>query len=451
MNRHWNNGLDHESEEPGTLFTTRAPISVMAEAVSLMYGLHMIPIAESVPVIDFHLSAERFASEFDGAVRAMLDGARPTTDPGKADGGLARAVAALSAIKGEYARNARPHTIERANSVFSICSKAVLTHFMNIVDLIEDQNQAGNKNFALRKIHKEFFGHLGERLYDEDSDTTSLIILHLSELYLNEAGNFLSSYSTAQTRYRNHLQAKIDAASATSIIRQLEFSETHKQAGISILSYFANVLKQKQPSVIACIKIEQSESVIRMIIETPEGSKEIVEKTLEGYVEVVTDKIKPEDFFENPLHIMELKHKLEISKLEIRQKEEILRISERQRSALEDRVANLESIVSEQYRSMGHNLSSVVNVTDKVVLLLERTATQQISPSISQLVEDIKDTIKSGVDHNNIEDIKKAIIEIKNKDTSVFANLLDILGKGSVSGAAGNELYKWIEYARAML
>ncbi|MBP2313393.1 hypothetical protein [Azospirillum soli] len=423
----------------------------MAEAVSLMYGLHMIPIAESAPVIDFHLSAERLASEFDRTLRAMLDGVRPAISPGKSDGSLARAVVALSAIKGQYARNARPHTIDRANSVFSICSKVVLTHFMNIINLIEDQSHNGSKEHALGKTYQEFFRNLGEKLSDEDYDTTSLIILHLSELYLQEAIDFLSSYGMPQARYRNHLQAKIDAASATSIIRQLEFSETHKQAGISILSYFANVLKQKQPSVIACIKIEQSESVIRMIIETPEGSKEIVEKTLEGYVEVVTDKIKPEDFFENPLHIMELKHKLEIAKLEIRQKEEILRISERQRSALEDRVANLENIVSEQYRSMGHNLSSVVNVTDKVVLLLERTATQQLSPSVSQLVEDIKDTIKNGVDHNNIEDIKKAIIEIKNKDTSVFTHLLDILGKGSVSGAAGNELYKWIEYARALL
>lgn len=64
------------------------------------------------------------------------------------------------------------------------------------------------------------------------------------------------------------------------INRSIEFPPEFHSAGIGILSYFGTVLREKYPDQEAKVKIEQDGHMVRMVIETEDGNKEIIEKAL---------------------------------------------------------------------------------------------------------------------------------------------------------------------------
>ncbi len=439
-----------------TPFHRRNPLGIVADTVALMQGFGILPVAERTSAYDFCLCAEQASMIFHDIIGAIAQGTAAAPPPR-----ACRTLAALREaaarktrqIRSHHAGSAKPHAVERTNSLSLMCSKITLTHFLGLSAFLgtcptDDLDRAARQ---LDGLYEDFRRQVSARMSGEDYDVACVALLLLCDEYMDNIDAMMRCVPFNAPEHADRLRRKIELSSISSIVRTIEFSEAHKQAGISILSYFSSVLKQKQPSIIASIKIEQTDRLVRMIIETPEGSKEVVEKTLENYVEVVTEKRQPEDFFENPIHIIELRHKLEIAKLEIRQKEEILRLSEHHRARLEERVALLERSVDEHYRSMGTNLSSVIDLTGRMVSRMDGVAAQKGGASVSHLVDEIKEIVRAGVDHDNINDIKKAILEIKNRDSTVFGHMMDILGKGSVSGAAGNELYRWIEHIRTML
>ncbi|QTA79802.1 CBS domain-containing protein [Desulfonema limicola] len=101
------------------------------------------------------------------------------------------------------------------------------------------------------------------------------------------------------------------------IIRAIEFPEEYKQAGISILNYFGEILRKKYPNTQATVQIKQNGLKISMTIVTVDGDREIIEKTLNEYGLVITGKITPEQFTDDRLLIMDIKSQLNIAKAQI--------------------------------------------------------------------------------------------------------------------------------------
>ena len=134
------------------------------------------------------------------------------------------------------------------------------------------------------------------------------------------------------------------------IIRTIEFKPQHYQAGLSILTYFNTIVSQKYPKNDVSVKIEQSGNVVKLIIETPDGNKVEIEKTLDQYGQVLKGEIPPEDLCLNPFEIMSLKNKLEIAALELRHAEKLHQICEQKNTEriteLEFNVRHLQDIVA---------------------------------------------------------------------------------------------------------
>jgi hypothetical protein len=137
--------------------------------------------------------------------------------------------------------------------------------------------------------------------------------------------------------------------------RSIEFPSEYWEAGTSILSYFSRVLRVKYPSQKIKVRIEQEGLRLRMIIDTPTGEKEKIEKTLEEYGLVVTGKIRPESFLSDPFEAMALTNKLEIADLELRQTRKLLDFtrdnSEQRIESLEVQVSKLHSIIENGLQS----------------------------------------------------------------------------------------------------
>jgi hypothetical protein len=149
-----------------------------------------------------------------------------------------------------------------------------------------------------------------------------------------------------------------------TIIRSIEFPPEYREAGTSVLTYFSHVLKSKYPGTSIKVTIEQNDLTLRMIIDTPTGQREIIEKTLEEYGMVITGKMEPESFLSDPLEVMALKNKLEIADLELRQMRKLLNFSQdnsRQRiESLEIQVYRFYSIVEKGLQS-SNTVFGVIN------------------------------------------------------------------------------------------
>ncbi|MCX9564586.1 hypothetical protein IG518_18830, partial [Vibrio cholerae] len=140
------------------------------------------------------------------------------------------------------------------------------------------------------------------------------------------------------------------------IEKSIEFPPEHYQAGIGILAYFGDVLKAKHPDTKAKIRIEQGDGVVRLHIYSPNGNKEIIEKTLADYTLVVAEKAPPESLFEDKVQIMALENKLEIAKMEVRQTQNMLMLTQ---TSSNERIRSLEEEVSYMRSQLGMQLSHI--------------------------------------------------------------------------------------------
>lgn len=180
-----------------------------------------------------------------------------------------------------------------------------------------------------------------------------------------ESANEVLSKELPLWSWKQELASRGSEGSENSTIsRSIEFSPEHREAGTSILTYFSHVLKSKYPDISVKVTIEQDNLTLRMIIDTPTGQKEIIEKTLEEYGMVITGKMEPEIFLSDPFEIMALKNKLEIADLELRQMRKLMDFSQcnsQQRiESLEIQVSRFYNIVEKGLQS-GNTVFGVIN------------------------------------------------------------------------------------------
>ena len=117
-----------------------------------------------------------------------------------------------------------------------------------------------------------------------------------------------------------------DTDPARTIIREIEFPPEYHQTGLSILEYFGTVVRQKYPDTAVKVRIEQEGLKVRMVIETPEGKKEPIEKTLTEYGLVVVGEKKPAEFLTDKFHVMRLENRLEQMKMQHGQDQKLLAV-----------------------------------------------------------------------------------------------------------------------------
>jgi hypothetical protein len=177
-------------------------------------------------------------------------------------------------------------------------------------------------------------------------------------------GNFLLFVDSLVSKNPSLSQDTFTGVSASKIERSIEFPSEYWESGTSILSYFSRILSVKYPNKKITVKIEQEGLTLRMVIDTPDGGREAIEKTLDEYGLVVVGKMTPEEFMSDPLEAMALKNKLEIANLELRQTKTLLDFvkdnSQQRIGFLEVQVEKLHSIIEKGIHS-GNNVFGVID------------------------------------------------------------------------------------------
>ena len=137
--------------------------------------------------------------------------------------------------------------------------------------------------------------------------------------------------------------------------RSIEFPPEYWTAGTSILSYFTHILNLKYPNQNIKVRIEQEGLLLRMVIDTPEGTTETIEQAFNDYVMVISRKLPPESLLTDPFEVMALKNKLQITEME-------LRISRENFATFKDdsrqRIDSLETKVNQFYSLFGRMIEN---------------------------------------------------------------------------------------------
>lgn len=158
------------------------------------------------------------------------------------------------------------------------------------------------KQTVTREEKKVFFTEIQDIVWG-DADVTSITISDdsISKLPLSVLDTYKDTFNNFALRNN-------------SIIRSIEFPKGYEQAGLAVLSYFGKVVRDKYTDINVKVSIKQDGHRITMVIESPEGTKEIIEETLKNYGLVITGQLKPELFLDDKLQILELKQQLTFAK-----------------------------------------------------------------------------------------------------------------------------------------
>jgi hypothetical protein len=145
-----------------------------------------------------------------------------------------------------------------------------------------------------------------------------------------------------------------------TVERTIEFAPEYYQAGVGLLSYFGEVLRQKDPSTKAKVRIEQDGRIVRLHIESPAGEIETIEKELDQYALVISNQAPPETLFEQRMHIMQLESRLEVAKVELKNAHDLKQLTDGMYSYqlrdLQQKVESLTQQVAKQILDPGKHV-----------------------------------------------------------------------------------------------
>jgi DNA-binding NarL/FixJ family response regulator len=214
------------------------------------------------------------------------------------------------------------------------------------------------------------------------------------------------------------------------ILRSIEFSPEHHEAGLTILSYFGKIVRQKYAGMKVKVNIEQEDLTVRMIIKTDRGNIDKIEKTIEEYGLVIKGEMPITEFISDPYQVADLKQQLRIAHLQLENQKELLSIT---KDMHEKRIFNLE----EEVIHLRSCIANGLKLRDNKDIILQ---------SAIKLIEN---KLTKDINQQDFLELKEALHNIQQRNQPSFVRIIDKINllfiQGSISGVAGNALYDFIK------
>jgi hypothetical protein len=224
---------------------------------------------------------------------------------------------------------------------------------------------------------------------------------------------------------------------AEPITKSIEFDEDAYQAGVSILGYFSTVVKQKYPNTKVRVKIEQEANTVRLIVETPEGARELIEKTLEDYGLVVVGEMQPAELLPNKIHEMQLRHKLDLAVMEVSHTKELFAFAQESHKKEILHINEEVNLLKEQIRAAFKREDNAKEV------LLNIIDNRSIQGEVKDAILKLSCLIEQNLEEKDKEVVLELISIIKSKNGPAF-NAIKAYLISTFGGASGNLLSSWL-------
>ena len=233
------------------------------------------------------------------------------------------------------------------------------------------------------------------------------------------------------------------------IVHSIQFPPQFYRAGIGILGHFNSILRQKYPDLRARVRIEQDDMIVRMIIDTPEGTREIIEQALDKYMEVVRGNVLVEELLSDKADAMEMRHVMQMMRMTIEHQRDMIQL---QRTQLDGQGkyllvqgSQLSTLIEGQGLALKYVGETISNIRDDAREWRELVLTEMISSS-----DEVKHAlliINHAVEHQKIAneaDFREAVRLVNIDRPGLFERIHAQLAKAAVSGAIGNAFYAWL-------
>lgn len=270
-----------------------------------------------------------------------------------------------------------------------------------------------------------------------DAERRGLSIINEAKRVATEEGGKI--IEAAATEARAAMMRHGESATRDGGIQRLiEFPAELRQAGISILSYFSEVLKQKYPDLEMAVRIEQFGTLVRMTINSPSGWREFVERDLATYGDVVNGRAAPENLLHGELDILRLRNKLDLARVELEFEKRVNTLTLANSSS---RISSLEYQLNQLHGVIAMSLAPrEESIGDMAALLAQYSANEVVLQALRLLNSQLSKPSTLA----DREDVEVAAKTIRDSDPSVLRRVYDIFSSTG-TGAAGTLLASWIE------
>jgi hypothetical protein len=245
------------------------------------------------------------------------------------------------------------------------------------------------------------------------------------------------------------LEPQLRNPDTEQIIRSIEFPPEYYHSGITILSYFTAVLRHKNLSEQVKVSIQQSGLKVRLIIESPSGQRELIERALETYALVVTGNRPIEELTTDPYEVMELKCQLRIAHAQLQNQRDMLALKS---SEVGDTKVSLKRLEQRSDEDRARFMALIERLTSHNAELatgfkeLAEQAAQAQNKALAGALENLYKVVERGAREEDREEVIQSLTTIHREDTGVFQRVYDTLLMGAVSEGAGNYLYSWLQF-----
>jgi hypothetical protein len=157
-----------------------------------------------------------------------------------------------------------------------------------------------------------------------------------------------------------------------------------------------------------------------MAIETDDGHREIVEKTLGEYGLVVSGQRQPAELLPNAIDVFRLENQLSLTRVQLESERRALQLTERQYSSriesLEGEVAHLRQLVGDQLRH-----------ADRLVDVLE---VQAFAP--------LRSLLERGLTEVDKAEVQRILTETGQQSPRLLQRLAEAITSGIIGGTIGS-------------
>ncbi|MBN1326399.1 MAG: response regulator [Candidatus Cloacimonetes bacterium] len=231
------------------------------------------------------------------------------------------------------------------------------------------------------------------------------------------------------------------------ITRLFEFPERYVQAGSVLLAFINNLIKHFYPLEHIRVILSYESTRIRLLIETRNIDQEKIENILMNYGLLITEKLKPDSFFQSETIARDFINQLEIAQYQIRSYLKIHSLPKEEFKITTDRLikdmAWLKNHLGIILKYPENNISFLQNIAKDTLL------SQGIkNPRIPEAAKLIADKLEKGLNQGDEKMIRQHLEYIRSENTDIFDKLRNfvygLIIKGTIKGLEASLIYKWM-------
>ncbi|MGJ5633262.1 hypothetical protein [Nostoc sp. CALU 1950] len=209
------------------------------------------------------------------------------------------------------------------------------------------------------------------------------------------------------------------SAVRSTIVRTIKPKSEHKQVVLSVLNYFGRIVEQKYKDKNIVVKTEQKDDEITFVIEMDAGDKGEINDALYQYGQVVLEEQDPSKLLPSMVQALELKHKLDMAKMELKHTTELLHT---ERYGYRNRIEFLEDEVSWLKKAIGDSLT----LNNDLQAMLSKISTSKTSLSVQEALKFVIRRAFDGIEETDRNSIFEKLVDIQKSEPGVLEKLKNI-------------------------